>query len=127
MRVLVVDDEADIRDSLQELFQDEGFAVTTAANGSEALDSLRGEQLPCVVILDLLMPGLDGNEVYETMQRDPRLAKIPVIVSTSDPSRAPSGVLIMKKPVNIVRLLGTVRQYCEPARALQPAVRRNAG
>ena len=127
MRVLVVDDEADIRDSLQELFQDEGYAVTTAANGAEALDSLHGEQLPCIVILDLLMPGLSGNDVYERMQRDPRLAKVPVIVSTSDPSRAPSGVLIMKKPVNLVRLLGAVRQHCQPARALQPAIRRSAG
>ncbi len=127
MRVLVVDDEADIRDSLQELFQDEGYAVTTAANGAEALDSLRGDPLPCIVILDLLMPNVSGNEVYESMQSDPRLARIPVIVSTSDPSRAPSGVLIMKKPVNLTRLLGAVRQHCPPARSLQPAVRRSAG
>lgn len=127
MRVLVVDDEADIRDSLQELFQDEGYAVKTAANGAEALDSLRSDTLPCIVILDLLMPGVSGNEVYEAMQRDPRLARIPVIVSTSDPSRAPSGVLIMKKPVNLVRLLDAVRQHCQPARVLQPAIRRSAG
>lgn len=127
MRVLIVDDEADIRDSLQELFQDEGYAVVTAADGAAALDSLRGDSLPCIVILDLLMPGVSGNEVYETMQRDPRLAKIPVIVSTSDPSRAPSGVLIMKKPVNLVRLLGAVRQHCHPARVLRPAIRRSAG
>ena len=46
------------------------------------------------------------------MQLDPRLATVPVIVSTSDPSRAPSGVLIMKKPIDLDRLLGAIRQHC---------------
>lgn len=110
--LMIVDDEADIRDSLQEFFEDEGYAVRTAENGQKALDLLGTGELPCVVILDLLMPVLDGNEVYEKMQADPRLAAVPVIISTSDPRRAPSGVLTMKKPVSLVRLLGVVRQYC---------------
>lgn len=109
---MIVDDEADIRDSLQEFFEDEGFSVRTAENGQRALELLRAGELPCVVILDLLMPILDGNEVYEKMQADPRLAAVPVIISTSDPRRAPSGVLTMKKPVSLVRLLGVVRQFC---------------
>jgi two-component system, sensor histidine kinase and response regulator len=112
MKVLIVDDEADIRDSLQEFFQEEGYLVSTAANGADALDRLGEEDLPCVVILDILMPILDGNEVYQRMQRDPRLARVPVIVSTSDPSRAPSGVMIMKKPTNLSRLLQAVQQHC---------------
>ncbi len=61
------------------------------------------------------MPVLDGNEMYRMMQDDPRLANIPVIISTSDPSRAPSGVLIIKKPVNVARLLSAVRQHCSQA------------
>jgi CheY-like chemotaxis protein len=113
--ILIVDDESDIRDSLQEFFEDEGYAVATAENGQKALDLLGAPQLPCVVILDLLMPVLDGNEVYEKMQADPRLAAVPVIISTSDPRRAPSGVLTMKKPVSLMRLLGVVKQYCSPA------------
>ena len=112
MKILIVDDEEDLRDSLVDFFQDEGFEVSTAANGAEALERLADSDLPCVMILDLLMPVLDGNQVYSEMQRDPRLCKVPVIVSTSDPSRAPPGLLIMKKPVNLPRLLSTVRQHC---------------
>jgi two-component system, sensor histidine kinase and response regulator len=111
MKVLIVDDEQDLLDSLAEFFEDEGFSVVTAKNGAEALAQLGNGELPSVVILDLLMPVMSGIEVYEAMQNDPRLARLPVVVSTSDPSRAPSGVLIMKKPVNLDRLLSTVRQY----------------
>ena len=90
--ILIVDDDADIRDSLQDFFEDEGFAVTTAKNGFEALERIDVASPPAVVILDLLMPVLSGAQLYERMQADPRLARVPVIVSTSDPSRAPSGV-----------------------------------
>jgi CheY-like chemotaxis protein len=110
--ILIVDDEADIRDSLEEFFVEEGYAVTTAADGARALDVLQHAELPCVVILDLLMPVLDGNEMYERMRADPRLRAVPVIISTSDPRRAPSGVLTLKKPVSLARLLSAVEQHC---------------
>lgn len=112
-RILIVDDEPGIRESLEEFFQDEGFDVATAKNGAEALALLAGAELPNVVVLDLLMPKVDGNQVYAHMQQDPRLAGVPVIVSTSDPARAPSGVLLMKKPINLERLLAAVRQHCD--------------
>jgi CheY-like chemotaxis protein len=112
MPVLIVEDEAPLRESLQEFLEDEGYAVSTAANGSEALALLERENPPCIMILDLIMPVVSGNAVYERMQADARLSKIPVVVSTSDPSRAPSGVLIMKKPVNFDRLLDAVRLHC---------------
>lgn len=111
-RILIVDDEPGIRESLEEFFQDEGFDVMTAKDGAEALAKLALPDLPDVVVLDLLMPKIDGTQVYEHMQRDPRLARVPVIVSTSDPARAPSGVLLMKKPINLERLLVTVKQNC---------------
>jgi CheY-like chemotaxis protein len=112
-RVLIVEDERDLLDSLQEFFEDEGFTVQTATNGAEALSLLDADELPSVVLLDLMMPVLDGNELYARMRAEPRLAGIPVIVSTSDPSRAPSGVLIMKKPVNLGSLLGAVESHCQ--------------
>lgn len=116
--ILIVDDEPDIRDSLQEFFEDEGYEVTTAANGAEALQRLAAGKLPCVILLDLLMPVLDGNEMYARMQEDPRLSGVPVIISTSDPRRAPTGLLTLKKPVSLVRLANEVRKLCgEPARA----------
>jgi len=116
MSILIVDDEKDVRDSLQELLEYEGYAVQTAANGAEALELLQGSELPCVMILDLIMPVVSGNDVYARMQNDSRLARVPVIISSSDPSRAPSGVLIMKKPWNLRRLLGTIRDHCRRER-----------
>jgi CheY-like chemotaxis protein len=59
-----------------------------------------------------MMPEVSGVEVYLHMQADPKLKQIPVIISTSDPSRAPSGVPIMKKPIDLDRLLDTVRKHC---------------
>jgi len=111
-RLLIVEDERDLLESLREFFEDAGFSVQAADNGAEALGLLQQGELPCVVLLDLAMPLLDGNELYARMRKEPRLAGIPVIVSTSDPSRAPSGVLIMKKPVNLRSLLGAVQVHC---------------
>jgi CheY-like chemotaxis protein len=112
MTILIVDDETEIRESLEEFLSDEGYAVDSAADGAGALEKLNKEKPPCVVILDLLMPLVSGNEVYDKMQEDPRLSKIPVIISTSDPSRAPTGSTVMKKPINLDRLLGAIRRYC---------------
>src|SRR4051812_36467952 len=98
MKMLIVDDERNIRDSLEELFVDEGFEVETAGNGVEALERLRAPEKPFVVLLDLIMPVMSGNETYAKMRADPVLAQVPVIVCTSDPARAPTGLPIMKKP-----------------------------
>lgn len=109
MKVLIVDDEEAIRESLHDFFTDEGFTVSTAENGAIALDELRRAELPSVVILDLVMPVLSGAALYAEMQKDPRLARLPVIVSTSDPSGAPRGLPVMRKPMDLDRLLGAVR------------------
>jgi CheY-like chemotaxis protein len=106
--VLIVEDEPDIRDSLREVLEDEGYAVAVASNGKEGLAQLSLLPKPCVVVLDIIMPVMSGNELYDAMQADPELAKIPVLVSTSDPTRAPSGVLIMKKPIDVDRFLDAV-------------------
>ena len=112
--LLIVEDEEDLRASLQEYLEDQGHRVTTAANGQEALDAMTGGEVPCLVVLDLLMPVLNGREVYDRMQQDARLAQVPVIVSTSDPSRAPSGVPTLPKPIDLRRLLAEVQQQCGP-------------
>ena len=111
--VVVVDDEEGICETLRDVFEDEGYSVGVATNGADALELLRRlSPKPCIVVLDLLMPVLDGNAVYRAMKADPTLADIPVVISTSDPSRAPSGVLIMRKPIVLDVLLGVVRKNC---------------
>ncbi|HMG52796.1 MAG TPA: hypothetical protein VK601_04935, partial [Kofleriaceae bacterium] len=67
---------------------------------------------PCVVILDLLMPNLDGIGMFNAMKQDAALADLPVLITTSDPSKAPSGVLIIKKPVDLGILIENVRKCC---------------
>ncbi len=112
MTILVVDDELDIRESLRDLFEDAGYQVATAADGAQALAMIADGEAPCIVILDLVMPKVTGNEVYARMQSDDRLAEVPVIIATSDPSRAPRDVTVMRKPIDIRRLLAVVRQHC---------------
>ncbi len=111
--VMIVDDDVDIRETLKELFEYEGYRVTTAANGCDALLLLH-EMItkPCLVILDLIMPVLDGIATYHGMQADPILRAIPVVVSTSDPARAPAGVPVLRKPVPLDVLLATVKRSC---------------
>jgi CheY-like chemotaxis protein len=110
--IVVVDDEETICETLKDVLEEEGYEVEIAGDGVDALALLRRlTVVPRMVILDLLMPRMDGNTVFSTMKADPTLADIPVVISTSDPSRAPSGVLIMKKPVDLDVLLDTVRKH----------------
>jgi CheY-like chemotaxis protein len=111
--ILVVDDQADIRESLRDALEDEGYRVELAVNGKDALDRLPHLTPPCAVILDIVMPVMNGTEFYAAMQANPKYAEIPVVVSTSDASRAPSGVLLMKKPLNLERLLSTLTKLCQ--------------
>jgi CheY-like chemotaxis protein len=106
--VLIVDDEADIRESLQDALEDEGYAVVLAANGKEAIQLLPSLPRPCAIVLDIIMPVMSGTDFYKAMRARPELADIPVLISTSDPSRAPTGIPILKKPVNLERFLAAV-------------------
>jgi CheY-like chemotaxis protein len=111
--VFVVDDEDEICDTLRDIFEDEGYAVATARDGAEALALLQNTPTkPCIVILDLLMPVMDGNALYDAMRSDPVLADVAVVISTSDPSRAPHGLPVIRKPIKLDDLLGVVRRCC---------------
>jgi CheY-like chemotaxis protein len=114
--IVIVDDEPGTTELLRDVFEDEGYAVETARDGREGLAVLRAlAQPPCVVLLDLAMPDIDGVAMYQEMQADPALAGFQVLIMTSDPRRAPSGVLLIKKPVNLAVLIDNVRKCCESA------------
>ncbi|HEY1553307.1 MAG TPA: response regulator [Kofleriaceae bacterium] len=106
--ILIVDDEVHGRDTLRDVLEDEGYHVAVASSGSEAMLQLETTR-PQLLILDLLMPGMSGNTLYDEMQKTPRLATIPVLVTTSDPTRAPRGVPTLAKPLKLDRLLSLVR------------------
>jgi len=110
--VLVVDDDADIRESLRMALECEGFDVRTAANGVQAVANMEAER-PCFVILDLMMPVMDGWEVAERMHMEERLASIPVCVVTATPEWAPTdSECVMQKPIDLRRLLALVHDWC---------------
>jgi CheY-like chemotaxis protein len=81
--LLVVDDDDELRESLIELLELEGFASRGVRDGREALEFLRGHDPPCLIVLDLMMPVMSGQEFRAEQLRDPALAAIPVVVLTA--------------------------------------------
>ena len=111
--ILVVDDDPDLRETICQLLLDEGYQVTGARNGLEALARLGGTPRPAVVLLDLMMPEMSGWEVRQHMLADAGLASIPVVVMTA--SQNPGGELapaeLLKKPLDLDQLLDAVRRH----------------
>ena len=115
--VLIVDDDQAIREILAELLADEGYAVVVATNGAEALATLGDGRRFCVVLLDLMMPVMDGWEFRRRQLQDASLARTPVIVfSGADNVSRQADVLcaqdFLEKPVDVDRLLACVGRYC---------------
>jgi CheY-like chemotaxis protein len=116
-QILIVEDDADIREDLAELLRDQGYRVTTARNGAEALDHLRAELMPCLILLDLMMPVMDGWEFRRRMLADARLANVPIVLLTgaADPEDHALSLNVddvMTKPIRLERLYATVDRYC---------------
>jgi len=112
-RVLVVDDDDDIRLVLSAILADEGFGVEEAVNGQDALDRLATEPLPDVVLLDLMMPVMDGWEVLRRRRADARLSQIPVVLLSANPNvelvdGAANACECLLKPVDLNALLHAV-------------------
>jgi CheY-like chemotaxis protein len=113
---LIVEDDEDLREMMAQLLTLEGFQAATVANGREALEYLHVADTPDVILLDLMMPVMDGWEFRRHQQSDPALAPVPVIVlSALDQARASSleADAFLKKPLDFDRLLSLVRSYCD--------------
>lgn len=111
--VLVVDDDQDIRESLRDVLEDQGYVVATAANGADALEQLRGGLRPAIVLLDLMMPVMDGWTFRQHQLADPDLAHIPVILVTASGHCENDAVRLavtgcIRKPVSLTKLLDLV-------------------
>lgn len=117
-RVMIVEDEADVRESLAAVLETEGYRVIEAEHGLDALQHLRtaaGEV--CMILLDLFMPIMNGWVFRDEQMRDPALAAIPVVVITADPAAvrraaALGAVDAMTKPIDFERLLTLVAKHC---------------
>jgi CheY-like chemotaxis protein len=114
--VLIVEDDEDLREMMAQLLTLEGFEAATVANGREALEYLHNSSTPNVILLDLMMPVMDGWEFRRQLEADPTLAPVPVIVlSALDQTRAEKihAAAFLKKPLDFDRLLDLVRTYCD--------------
>jgi len=111
--ILVVDDDVWARETMAQLLHLEGFAPVTAANGLEALEFLRAGGRAKVILLDLVMPVMDGWTFCEEQQRDPRFAAIPVVVLTAtEGSRTLAATASFRKPFDYPRVINFVRDLC---------------
>jgi CheY-like chemotaxis protein len=120
--VLIVEDDPDTREMLATLLATEGFHAVAAEDGLEALHLLRtvrhrAPEVPCLVLLDLSMPRLGGNEFRRAQLGDPIVASVPVAVmsgATDVEARAQAlgAVATLVKPIDLGRLMEVVRRYC---------------
>lgn len=115
--ILVVDDDPRVRESLSELLDEKGYSVLQAENGRKALEVLKEvPRTPCMVVLDLAMPVLDGHEFLKRRAEDPVLRDIPVVVVSGN-SRPPTPLkdieAYLEKPVQADRLLEIIRKTCD--------------
>jgi CheY-like chemotaxis protein len=114
--VLVVDDDKDIRETLEELLRDEGYEVFTARNGAEALGAVR-QARPGLVVLDLFMPVMDGVEFRRRQLADPEIAAVPVVVISAAAGLAErtagmAAAAVLEKPIPLDALLACVERFC---------------
>ena len=116
--VMVVDDDADIREALSEILRDLGYRVVAAENGRHALDSLQNmSERPCLILLDLMMPVLDGSGFREAQRADAALAPIPVVVITAncDAQARVDAMQVagyLRKSMELDELIAVVRSHC---------------
>ncbi len=126
--VMVVDDERDLCETVQIALQLEGYDVVTSTDGAEALARLRGGFHPCLILLDIMMPRMNGLQFREEQMQDPVLREIPVFVLTGGGDAVLSkvatlGLKALRKPIQLELLLGVVERFCRPsggARACAP-------
>ena len=112
-RVLIVEDDNDCREALVSSLSAEGFAVSAASDGMEALSSLGAPSLPDVIVLDLRLPQLDGWTLVERMREHPRLARIPVVAlsgSVFGAVSADSFEAFLPKPFDLDELKQTLER-----------------
>ena len=122
--LLVVDDEQSLREMMAYALTSEGHAVVEAENGAIALQRLRNDPLPDLVLLDLTMPVMSGFEVLAILRSDPLLSSLPVVVLTSNevPRDEVQGKAVLHKPIEEPELLELVRTLCGTDVALHRAM-----
>lgn len=111
--VLLVEDDPDLRGVMAEALQDEGYEVAMAINSREALRVLVSLEVPCLVLVDLETPRVQGQGLLETLGKDSRFEQSRVVVMCAEPKPCPGGaVALLRKPVRLKDLLAAVQAHC---------------
>jgi CheY-like chemotaxis protein len=115
-RILVVEDDLDIRETVTEILREEGYEVDAVGDGLEALDYLRTQPAPRLVLLDLMMPGMNGEDLVRVLRGSPSLAGIPVAVVSAardleERAEKMKAVAFLQKPITLAGLLALVEAH----------------
>lgn len=116
--VLVVEDDFGIRESISEVLEDHQYLPVPAVNGKDALERLKAStDKPCVILLDIMMPVMDGWDFRAVQREDPELSSIPVVVLTAHANLREADARLkasayLSKPVTMEALLSTVDRFC---------------
>jgi len=116
-RILLIEDDDDVADAMSVLLEGQGYAVVRVVDGEAALRALREGLAPCLIVLDLFMPGMSGVEFRRVQRAEKAIAGIPVIVVSGVANMvkevAAMGVArCFTKPVDFQALLGVVNEFC---------------
>lgn len=111
--VLVVEDDEALRDTMRDVLELNGYPVVVAVDGQQALDRLAAIEDLGLILLDLLMPNMNGWDFLRALRGRPALAGVPVVVHSSWPTDVPPGVArVLRKPASLSRLLSVVAEFC---------------
>ena len=126
-RILIADDEPHIRNLLRRLLLSEGFCVCEAGDGYEALAAVDACEVS-VIVMDMLMPGMNGSEAILSLRTNPRFASTPILIITGHTGLRPqqwadprSDIQVLTKPLNLDQVLTTVHQLVQAAEVVQVA------
>jgi two-component system, chemotaxis family, chemotaxis protein CheY len=115
--ILVIDDDPDMRSSLTDILGEEGYRVAGVRNGREALEHLRHKTRPSLILLDMMMPDMDGWRFRREQQKVPALASIPVVIVSAHSSVRDAALVLgaadyLRKPLKVDSLLEIAERYC---------------
>ena len=118
-QILIVDDDEDVRDAVADVLVDEGYGVTGVSSGREALQHLQDHVLPSLILLDMMMPEMDGWLLRQELKKSPDLASIPIVILSGhgdvrDAALALGAVDYLRKPLRMDSLLEIAERYCRP-------------
>ncbi len=114
--ILVIDDDNELREALCDALELEGYGVVCVEHGAAALHHLQSSgEPPCLILLDLMMPVMDGRTFRETLLKQPDLAAIPVVLITAAGPQAAASVTatrVLHKPLRINSVIDVVKEHC---------------